>query len=75
MVVVPHIMGLAIWSPRLDKCGNSVRGVKVCRRLVTKFSLHTFDKYVKYCPGCEPEKGETTYGNPEFDSVDEDNLS
>ncbi len=29
MLVVPNVMGVALWSPPLDQLGNSVRGVQV----------------------------------------------
>ncbi len=40
--VVPGQFGLAVWSPRLDAVGNSVRGVEVCRRMAADFGLHSF---------------------------------
>lgn len=43
MLVVPNVAGFAIWSPRLDELGNSVRGVHFCRKLVENFKFHTFD--------------------------------
>ncbi|QEY31535.1 glutaminase A [Synechococcus sp. RSCCF101] len=43
MVVVPNVMGICIFSPRLDGCGNSVRGVQFAKALVDRFSLHAFD--------------------------------
>ncbi|MEU2870537.1 glutaminase A [Streptomyces olivoreticuli] len=43
MLVVPQLMGIAIWSPRLDAHGNSVRGIEVCRGLVDCYNVHTYD--------------------------------
>lgn len=43
MVVLPGVGGLAIWSPRLDHYGNSVRAVALCQELVKRFPLHIFD--------------------------------
>jgi glutaminase len=46
MLVVPNLLGMALWSPRLDELGNSVRGVEFCKRLATRFKLHAFDSMV-----------------------------
>jgi glutaminase len=43
MVVVPNVLGLCIWSPALDRLGNSVRGLAFCRRFVETFAFHPFD--------------------------------
>jgi glutaminase len=43
MLVVPGVMGVCIWSPRLDSLGNSVRGVEFCKELVTNYNVHAFD--------------------------------
>jgi len=43
MLVVPGLMGIAVWSPRLDEHGNSVRGIEFCRRLAAAYNVHVFD--------------------------------
>ena len=43
MLVVPGVMGVCIWSPRLDTHGNSVRGVAFCREFIGRYNFHTFD--------------------------------
>ena len=45
MLIVPNVMGVCIWSPRLDDNGNSVRGVEVCKKLneKTNYIYHIFN--------------------------------
>lgn len=43
LLVVPGVMGIAIFSPRLDKRGNSVRGIKVSEDISNRFKLHVLD--------------------------------
>jgi ankyrin repeat protein len=42
-LVVPRLMGICVWSPRLDAIGNSVRGVDMAKRLAQAYRLHVFD--------------------------------
>ena len=42
MAVVPGIMGIGVYSPRLDEYGNSTRGLAICRDLVRDNRLHIF---------------------------------
>ncbi len=41
--VVPGKVGIGILSPLLDARGNSVRGIKVCEELSSRFGLHAFE--------------------------------
>ena len=43
MIVVPNVMGIVTWSPRLDSIGNSARGIEFCKEFGKLFSFHIFD--------------------------------
>ena len=43
ILVVPRLMGVCVWSPRLDAIGNSVRGVEMADRMGKTFRLHLYD--------------------------------
>jgi glutaminase len=43
ILAVPGLMGICIWSPRLDRIGNSVRGVEIATRLTERYALHLYD--------------------------------
>ena len=49
MAVVPNQAGIAVFSPRLDKHGNSVRGVRVFEALSQEFGLHLLDLSLGGC--------------------------
>lgn len=42
LAVLPGQFGLAVFSPRLDERGNSVRGMAVCKKISSDFGLHMF---------------------------------
>ena len=41
--IIPGTMGIAVYSPKLDKIGNSYRGVKFFQKLSEKLNIHIFD--------------------------------
>jgi glutaminase len=45
VAVVPGVLGIGLYSPRLDAKGNSVRGVEACRELSQRFGLHAFESH------------------------------
>jgi glutaminase len=44
LAALPARLGLGSYSPRLDKHGNSVRGIKVCEALSAHYDLHMLDR-------------------------------
>ena len=54
MAVAPGKVGVAVYSPRLDNSGNSVRGMKVCRDLALMLGLHLFQSGSWPTSGCAP---------------------
>eukprot|EP01138_Halocafeteria_seosinensis_P012360 gb/GECG01012629.1/.p1 GENE.gb/GECG01012629.1/~~gb/GECG01012629.1/.p1 ORF type:complete len:579 (+),score=63.97 gb/GECG01012629.1/:1-1737(+) len=45
-VVIPHVMGIAVYSPPVDAHGNSVRAVEFFKRLLSEHRLGIFDQVV-----------------------------
>lgn len=42
MLVIPGVAGICIWSPPLDKKGNSIKGIKFGQELIKRFpNFHT----------------------------------
>lgn len=46
ILVIPGVCGITIWSPRLDKYGNSVRAVDISQRLVDRLNFHIYDSLI-----------------------------
>ena len=47
--IIPDRAGIAVFSPLIDRRGNSVRGIKVFEALSDKFDLHLFDSPLEKC--------------------------
>ena len=58
MLVIPNLMGISMWSPRLDEVGNSVRGVEFSERLVEHFSFHQYDSLTGHSTKVNPRRKE-----------------
>jgi glutaminase len=43
LAVVNRQLGIAVYSPRLDAKGNSVRGILACKELAKELGLHAFE--------------------------------
>lgn len=43
MAVVNRQLGIGTYSPRLDRYGNSARGIEACTDLASRLGLHVFD--------------------------------
>jgi glutaminase len=61
MIVVPNVMGIVIYSPRIDLNGNSVKGLDLCNKLIQRFNFHVYDSLTKKLDKIDPRllKNET----------------
>ena len=46
MAVVPNMFGICVYSPKLDKIGNSHRGIKFFEKFTKIYRLHMFDTLI-----------------------------
>ena len=56
---VPNLCGISLYSPPLDKFGNSTRGVAFCKELVERCALHNYDSLIMHAdeqPKIDPRK-------------------
>jgi glutaminase len=51
--IIPNVCGITVYSPRLDKIGNSLRGIEFFNMLVQKYRFHIFDTHLS---GLEQKK-------------------
>ncbi|OGH88053.1 MAG: hypothetical protein A3J93_02680 [Candidatus Magasanikbacteria bacterium RIFOXYC2_FULL_42_28] len=61
LIVVPDVMGIVVWSPRVDIAGNSNKGIDFSHKLVERFNFHNFDSTIKNVNKVDPrlKKNET----------------
>ena len=43
MGIIPNVMGVAVYSPRLDDLGNSSKGIEFFKILTKLYPFHTYD--------------------------------
>lgn len=43
IAIIPGQIGISVYSPPIDKQGNSVRGIRVCQEISDEFELHAFN--------------------------------
>ncbi len=54
LIVIPNVMGMCVWSPRLDNHGNSVRGIEFCQKMVKRFNFHNYDNLTSATEKIDP---------------------
>ncbi|CBY33675.1 unnamed protein product [Oikopleura dioica] len=60
IVVVPNVMAMCLYSPPLDKLGNSAKGIEFMNRLLERFNFHHFDSLNHAVQKINPRKNMMT---------------
>tara|TARA_Y100000589_G_scaffold265729_1_gene256768 strand:+ start:144 stop:1790 length:1647 start_codon:yes stop_codon:yes gene_type:complete len=47
MGIIPNVMGVAVFSPKLDELGNSSRGIEFFKELTKLYPFHIYDNILK----------------------------
>ena len=47
MGIIPNVMGVAVFSPKLDELGNSSRGINFFKELTKIYPFHIYDNILK----------------------------
>ena len=47
MGIIPNVMGVAVFSPKLDELGNSSRGIDFFKELTKLYPFHIYDNILK----------------------------
>ncbi|CAL8072592.1 unnamed protein product [Calicophoron daubneyi] len=61
MAVVPNLMGITLFSPPIDRHGNSVRGLEFCQELVQRFIFHHYESRLHSDKKFDPRKPRDAY--------------
>jgi glutaminase len=64
--VIPNVGGICVYSPKLDKLGNSVKGVEFFKMLTKKYKLHIFDTLIS---GLNHKKSITKQSDDNIDMI------
>jgi len=69
MIIIPNVMGIVTWSPRLDMIGNSSQGIEFCKRFGKSFNFHIFGNIADENKLNPTESSYTSVRNNEFSEL------